>query len=377
MVIDGNLLLLFLEHLSTSLMGKMIKISKKKWIGIITLMTAVIFVYTCVHLIKKKSPHPKSKPTVSAFKIVEKKYQPTIQAVGILQANQGAILKAQTDGEIKLINFTAGQNVRQGDILIELNNSQQKAALKAAIATEILNKSMYQRDVELKKLGAISLAAVDQAKAAMDAGEAAVQEAQAAYDLTITRAAFSGRVGISKVNIGDYLQAGSEIVSLQNLDPMFVDFYVPQKNFPDIKVGASVDAKADTATERIKGKIINYETVIDNNTGMLQVRASIPNPQQSLLPGGYVTLSIDTALASNTISIPQMAVMYDAKGAYVYLVEGNIVHQRRVKLGAQIEQAIQVIEGLKEGDIVVSAGTNKLQDSSEIQVVVDPDEDNT
>ncbi len=309
-------------------------------------------------------------PSVGGCKVEEKIYQPTIEAIGTLQANQGAVLKAQTDGQVVSVNFSPGDAVQKGDVLVTLNNVQQLGALDAAIAQEQLNTAMYHRDLELKKLGAISLAAVDQAKAALDAGEAAVREAQGVYDLTIVKAPFSGRVGIIKINMGDYLQSADPIVSLQNLDPMFIDFYVPEKYFPSIKKGEIVSVIANTSPGQVfTGKIVSYETVVDQTTGMLQVRASVPNPQETLLPGGYVTVSVHVGALQKTLSIPQTALMYDTDSAYVYLVQENKAVRQNVKLGEQIKQEIQITEGLKPGDIIVTAGTNKVQNDSPVQVI--------
>ena len=344
---------------------------RSMWISIFAALLLLASSYAWVHFQMRHKPvMAKITPSVTVFQVKAENYQPTIEAVGTLQANQGTVLKAQTNGQVDSIHFTPGASVTQGDILVTLNNVQQRGALDAAIAQQQLNKTMYQRDLELKKLGAISLAAVDQAKAALDAGEAAVHEAQGVYDLTIIKAPFSGRVGIVKINLGDYLQSADPIVSLQNLDPMFVDFYVPEKSFSAIKKGETVNVIANTSPDQVfTGQIVNYETVVDQTTGMLQVRAAIPNPKETLLPGGYATVKVDTGASHTTLTIPQTALMYDTKGAYVYLVQENVATRQNVQLGAQINQSIQVLSGLKPGDRIVSAGTNKVKSGGTIQVV--------
>jgi len=337
---------------------------------IIVIIVLVILIALWVAFEQTQKPIPsKSIPTVSTFTVKTEMYQPTLDAIGIFQANQGTIIKAQTDGQVEDIRFFAGDEVHAGNLLVVLNNTQQKAALDGAIAQQKLNITMYKRDLELKKLGAISLAAVDQAKATVDGGEAAVKEAKSKYDLTMISAPFSGRIGISKAHLGDYLQAGDAIVSLQNTDPMLIDFYVPQQYFPSIQVGKIVIVHANTTETLLEGKIISYETLVDETTGMLQVRASIPNSQQQLLPGGYGTLQININEAISLISVPQTAVMYDAEGAYVYVIQENIAHERRVTLGQQVRQHIQVITGLKENEVIVSAGTNKVRENSLVAII--------
>jgi RND family efflux transporter MFP subunit len=155
---------------------------------------------------------------------------------------------------------------------------------------------------------------------------------------------------------------------------MFVDFYVPEKCFPSIKKGEIVNVIANTSPGQVfTGKIVSYETVVDQTTGMLQVRASVSNPQEVLLPGGYVTVSVHVGALQKILSIPQTALMYDTDSAYVYLVHENKAVRQNVKLGEQIKQEIQITEGLKPGDIIVSAGTNKIQNDGLVQVIFELD----
>lgn len=345
---------------------------KSLWVSLFSTFLLLLISYLWVYWQQqhKSISQKKPGPTVTVYQVKEETYQPTIEAIGTLQANQGAVLKAQTNGQVDGIRFAPGDQVTQGDILVTLNNVQQHGALDAAIAQQQLNKTTYQRDLELKQLGAISLAAVDQAKAALDVGEAAVREAQGVYDLTLIKAPFSGRVGIIKVNLGDYLQSSDPIVSLENLNPMFIDFYIPEKWLSTIKKGAKVRLVANTSPHQtFVGQIINYETVVDQTTGMLQVRASIPNPKETLLPGGFATVQVDTGSAQNILSIPQTALMYDDDKAYVYLVRNTIATQQNVEVGDQVKQNIQILSGLKSGDIVVSAGTNKVHDGDKINAL--------
>ncbi len=354
------------------------KLPKLKLLFTIAIILLPVSAYFLIDFRRtQKSASPKTAPTVSVSDVTESHSQPTLDAIGILQANQGTILKAQTDGQIKNIYFSAGDTVKTGDVLVIFNNTEQQGALDAAFAQEQLNKTTYERDLELQKLGAISLAAVDQAKAAVEGGAATVQQAQGAYDLTVIEAPFSGRVGISKVYLGDYLKAGDAIVSLQNTDPMFVDFYVPQRYFSSIHIGEKVMVRANTVQQDVQGQVVNYETVIDQATGMLQVRASVPNPQQNLLPGGYATLHVNIGNVGKIIDIPQTAIMYDAQGPYVYLVKDNVAHIQRISVGSQIEQKIQVLQGLETGDRIVISGTNKVRNGELIQGVSETDKAST
>lgn len=349
------------------------KIQRLRFISLLTITIFLVASYAWVQFREHRKPERQhNMPTVSTIRVTAQEYQPTLTAIGVLRANQGTILKAQTDGQVERITFNSGEEVKMGDCLVTLNNTQQQGALDAAIVQEQLNKLFYQRDLQLKKLGAISLAALDQAKEAVDASAAVTQEAQGAYDLTIINAPFAGRLGISKINLGDYLQSGTEIVSLQNLDPMFLDFNVPEKYFSYIKVGETVKINANTLpNNEFTGKIISYETVIDQNTGMLQARATLANPQGDLLPGGYATAIIYTGVKKKVISIPQTALIYDAEGPYVYLAQKDKAIRQAVTVGDQIQQNIEIKQGLRVGDIIISAGTNKVQNNATIDTVME------
>lgn len=320
----------------------------------------------------KKAHQPekqKDNPLVSLTHPQKSLYQPTIQAIGILEANQGALIKAQTNGQIKKIHFTPGQEVKENELLVEFNHNLEEGVLDSALTQEKLNASIYKRDLELKKLGAISLASLDEAKAALDLSQAAVKQAKAAYDLTYILAPFSGRVGINKVSVGDYLQSGDAIVSLENLEPMLVIFYLPQKYLPKLKIGANIHAKTETSQKIIQGKILDYETIIDEKTGMIQVRACIPNPDNLLLPGGQVNLSIETEQEREVITLPQMALLYDEKGSYVYIVKENIAYKKYAKTGRQIKQSIEIISGLSLEDSVIVEGSNKVKDKQKVEII--------
>lgn len=321
---------------------------------------------------RHQAPHAPAKPTVSVIRVVTSAYQPTLTAIGVLQANQGTVLKAQTDGQVAQILFSAGQSVHVGDLLVRLNNTQQQGALNAAIAQQKLNKLTYQRDLELKKLGALSSAALDQAQESVEAGDAAIQQAQGAYNLTLVTAPFAGQLGIEKIHLGDYLSSGTDIVSLQNIDPMYIDFYVPEKYFSAIHVGEKVAMIARTAPEKkFIGQVISYETIVDKTTGMLQIRAAIANPHGELLPGGYASIILDMGSKKSSIRVPQTAILYDTQGAYVYRVINQHAARQSVSVGEQVGQQIIVTSGLQAGDVVVCAGTNKVQDKAVLNVVTD------
>lgn len=342
---------------------------KSKLIGFITvLLVGVLYAFVQYRLAHPKEL-PRPIPTVSTTVVSTQSLQPRIPAVGFFSANQGVLIKAETDGRVSAIHFRSGEEVKQGDILVTLNNTKQAGALKYAKAQHHLSVLTYQRYVNLQKVGAVSAEALDEAKSTMDSNEGSEIQAQGDYDLTEIKAPFSGRVGISKISLGDYLQIDDEVVSLQNINPLYLDFSIPERYVSQVKIGQQVDVIATTCPHQaFKGKVDSDETLINQDTGMMTVRALVPNDSGLLLPGGYAEVTLYAGEPQAVIAIPQTAIVYDVASQYVYLVKENKAVVQTVKLGDQIGEWIEVMEGLSVGDVIVSAGINKIHEGSLVKL---------
>jgi membrane fusion protein (multidrug efflux system) len=346
---------------------------KSLFIVLIIVVLVVLSAVAVVHYKESRhvSPQP-GKTTVSVTSAKKVQWQRSLQAIGALKASQGIILKAETGGRITKINFKSGDMVKHDDILITLNNLIQKGKLNYAKAQYALTQITYQRDSKLFEKSAISQEALDQAKADMDSQAAEVEQAQGEYDETIIRAPFDGRLGLRNISIGDYINTGDTLVNLQDIDPLYVDFAIPEKYLDIVKKGELVTIAPNAsahAGRTYDGKLTSYETVIDADTGTIMLRSEVANSDAQLLPGGYVEVTFYFGEQLTPLVVPQTAIVSDETHDYVYvLADDNTVKKVDVTIGSQIDQDITVSKGLKAGDKVVSAGTNKIHDGSAVSV---------
>ncbi|MEJ2228227.1 MAG: efflux RND transporter periplasmic adaptor subunit [Alphaproteobacteria bacterium] len=327
------------------------------------------------NMIKKVLSARKLPPqTVSTVTASKKEWHERLEAVGNVRAINGADLSAEAPGIVSAVHFKSGSDVKQGDLLIELNSEADVARLDALKATAELAKLTYERNAGLldRQSPAMSEAKVDADKASLKNANALVAQQKATLDFKFIRAPFPGRLGILRVDIGQYLAPGTPIVSLQQLDPIFVDFYLPQQALAKIKPGLTVTAHTDTYPERkFTGKITALDSNVDMKTRNIKVRATFPNPDKLLLPGMFATVDIDLGNPQRLITLPITSIVYNSYGNIAFLVEKSkekdkkgkdklVAHQVFVSTGQARGGQIAILKGVKEGDVVVSAGQIKL-----------------
>lgn len=318
--------------------------------------------------------------TVSAAKAESSDWQPTIDAVGSLRAVRGADLSLEVSGVVEEILFQSGDEVHAGQILLRLRAEDEVAKLQSLEATAQLAQITYDRDVQLFKARAISQAVVDNDEANLRNFKAQVAQQKAIVDKKTLRAPFAGRLGLRQVDLGQFLSAGTVIATLQSLDPIFVDFLLPQQAVAQLTVGAKVEAKVDAFPDRVfTGKIIAINPKIETASRNIQVRAMLPNADQKLLPGMFATVQLETGAAQRLITLPQTAVSYNPYGSLVYLVDDKgkgadgkpqlTARQVFVTTGATRGDQVAILKGVAEGDMVVTSGQIKLRNG--VPVVVD------
>jgi membrane fusion protein (multidrug efflux system) len=318
--------------------------------------------------------------TVSAAKAESSDWQPTIDAVGSLRAVRGADLSLEVSGVVEEILFQSGDEVQAGQILLRLRAEDEIAKLQSLEATAQLAQITYDRDVQLFKARAISQAVVDNDEANLRNFKAQVAQQKAIVDKKTLRAPFAGRLGLRQVDLGQFLSAGTVIATLQSLDPIFVDFLLPQQAVAQLTVGAKVEAKVDAFPDRMfTGKITAINPKIETASRNIQVRATLPNADQKLLPGMFATVQLETGAAQRLITLPQTAVSYNPYGSLVYLVDDKgkdpdgkpqlTARQVFVTTGATRGDQVAILKGVAEGDMVVTSGQIKLRNG--VPVVVD------
>ena len=315
--------------------------------------------------------------TVSTTIAASQEWRSQLEAVGSLRAVNGANLSGQVAGIVSAVHFESGADVKKGDLLLELQAEDDKAHLDALKATASLARITFERDSSLVKTNAVSQQTVDTDKGNLANAEALVAQQQALVNYKSIAAPFSGRLGIRQVDLGQYLAAGTTIVTLQQLDPIFVDFYLPQQALAQIKVGQEVTGKVDTYPNKtFVGQIAAINSLVDTTTRNVQVRATMQNHENLLLPGMFATIEIDTSAPQKFVTLPQTAIAYNSYGNIVYLIDEKgkddkgqprlAARQTFVTTGATRGDQVAVLSGVKDGDVVVTAGQIKLRNGSPV-----------
>ena len=317
--------------------------------------------------------------TVSTAQAAITQWQPQLEAVGSLRAVRGADLSLEVPGVVEEINFQSGDEVQVGAVLLRLRGDDEIAKLESLEAVARLSQITYDRDVKQLKAQAISQAVVDNDEANLRNNKAQVAQQKAIVDKKILRAPFAGQLGIRQVDLGQYLGAGTAIVTLQSLTPIYVDFLLPQQAFDQIKVGQTVAAKVDAYPGKaFAGAITAINPRVDAATRNVQVRVTLDNADHKLLPGMYATVDIDTGAPQHLVTLPQTAISYNPYGNLVYLVDDKgknaagkpllIARQTFVTTGATRGDQVSILKGVKEGDVVVTGGQMKLRNGSPLLI---------
>jgi membrane fusion protein, multidrug efflux system len=311
--------------------------------------------------------------TVSTVPAGLQEWQTQQEAVGSLRAVNGADLSLEVSGIVDQINFNSGDDVQAGALLLRLRSNDDVAKLQALQATADLAQVTYDRDVKQLKAQAISQATVDNDTYNLKNARAQVEEQKVTVDKKTLRAPFAGHLGIRQADLGQYLNAGTTVVTLQALDPIYVDFFLPQQALEQIKIGQIISAKVDTYPgQTFAGKIIAINPLIDASSRNVQMRATLGNPDRKLLPGMFATVDIDVGAPQSHITLPQTAIAYNPYGSTVYLVEQNgaarTARQVFVTTGATRGDQVAVLSGVKQGDVVVTAGQMKLHNGSPVAI---------
>ena len=336
---------------------------------------------------------------VSTIEVKPGKWLPGIEAIGSARAEDGVNLTFQIDGIVKEVLFKPNQHVKKGDLLVQLDDEIQKADLIATKAEAELSEQNYKRAQTLRTQGVGAVSNVDTTAAALSSAKANVAKAQATLDLKRLVAPFSGVIGISRVDIGQFMAPGTVVATLQNVDTMRVDFTVPEQELKNLSMGQEVQIGASASDYAFKGNIIGIDPKIDPASRLVSVQAQVDNSDKSLVPGQFVQVRVVLPQEDNIVVLPLTTVVTSLYGDYVFTVvkkdtdkadaakaadapktdadakaDDLILHQIFVKLGRRTGNNVEILSGVKEGDIVVTAGQNRLNNgmSAHIDNTVNP-----
>ncbi|MEI6542904.1 MAG: efflux RND transporter periplasmic adaptor subunit [Methylococcales bacterium] len=317
--------------------------------------------------------------TVSTTTAEFLEWSPKLEAVGNIQAIQGINVSAEVAGIVDEIYFKQGDTVKAGTPLLQLRAYDDKAKLESLKAAVQLAQVTYHRDQAQYEVNAISKQTLDIDKANLDMANANAAQQQALLNKKLIRAPFTGQLGIRQVDVGQYLEAGAAICTLQSLDTVFADFYLPQQLLGSLKLGQPINLKSDTyPAQTFTGEITVINPKVELNTRNVRLRATLKNPQNKLLPGMYVTVNITTGTANSFITLPRAALTFNTFGSSVYRIEKNgadekglpklIAKQSIVITGDMRGDQVAILSGINAGDTIVTAGQIKLHNGSPVAV---------
>ncbi|MFM8455051.1 MAG: efflux RND transporter periplasmic adaptor subunit [Gammaproteobacteria bacterium] len=342
------------------------------------ILGALAFKFVPFLFMKPFSPPP---TLVNAVTTQTAQWPLELKAVGSLEAVQAVDLATEVDGRVQAILFESGDAVKAGQLLLQLNDETEQANLKIAQAKYKLAQIDLTRSQKLSAQKFVSEFDLDQKKAALDEATASIEAATAAVHKKHIIAPFDGVLGIRQIKLGEYLQPGQIIASLTDLNSMHLNFSLPEKNMPQLKIGQTVQTKIEALPENIfEGKITAIDPKLDTKNRNISLQANLANPQGLLFPGMFAEAQIllhhpDLPAAEPLIVLPETAVDYSLYGNTVYVIEADPknpkslrVHLVYVKTGPKKNQEIAILSGLKAGQRVVADGQIKLHDKAPVMI---------
>ncbi|WP_394890953.1 efflux RND transporter periplasmic adaptor subunit [Mesorhizobium sp. AaZ16] len=346
---------------------------------------------------------PVAAATVSATIVEPMKWTPGIEAIGTIGAARGVDLTVETSGIIKDVLFTANQRVEQGDVLVQLDDVVQQADLAAGLTQAALDKTAYDRALELQKRGVGTDVNVESAKAAAEASASQVAKFQAVLEQKQLTAPFAGTMGIPRIDNGQYIAPGTIVATLQDLETMRVDFSIPEQQLELVEIGQTVRLGVSAADMPFSGSIIGIEPKVDPVSRLVSIRAEVVKPEGRLSPGQFVQVRVQLPEEDGVLALPQTAVVTSLYGDYVFVVRpaedkageaetaqpaqagaapaaeapaenqesaepALVVDQVFVTTGRRSQGLVEVLKGIEPGDQVVTAGQNRLSNGAPVKV---------
>lgn len=335
-----------------------------------------IFGYKFIQIRAAKAALAARKPVpaaVTSAKTLRQHWAMTLGSVGTLQSYQGITVRSEIEGRITKISFESGSRVKAGDVLVEMDTATEAAQLRSYEATARLTELNLQRARDLRQTNANTQADLDASEAASLQAQANIESTKATLAKKRIVAPFDGRIGIRQVNIGQFLNKGDALATLEAVDPIYADFALPQQNVAQLTVGLPVKVNVDAFPDRqFDGKIEAIDPRITDTTRNLRLRATLGNKDETLRPGMFARIDVVLPTELDIMVLPATAVVYSPYGDSVYVV-GNkdgapVALQRWVKVGPKRGDLVSILEGLQEGDEVVTIGQSKLRPGSALKV---------
>ncbi|HYM44108.1 MAG TPA: efflux RND transporter periplasmic adaptor subunit [Steroidobacteraceae bacterium] len=340
---------------------------------LLIVVIAGIKTITIMRMIAQAKANGAPAQTVTTTRVAYSDWQPEIGAVGSVRAVRGVDITTEVTGLVRSVDFHSGQDAKRGQVLVRLNSDADVATLHSLEAAADLAATVYARDKMQFEAQAISQAQLDADAADLKNRRAQAAAQAALVEKKILRAPFDGRLGITTVNPGQYLNTGDKVVTLQELDPVYVDFRLPQEQLAQVRPGLEVRVTLDAFPgESFVGKINAVDPLVDSSSRNFQAEATVPNPAHKVLPGMFVRVTVLSGAEQHYLTLPQTAITFNPYGSTVFLVKDEkgkrTAEQTFVTTGPTRGDQIAVVSGIKAGDEVVTSGQLKLKNGTPIDV---------
>src|SRR6266496_1360261 len=351
-------------------------------IAIALLVTICVFAFGIKALqIGKMMSTPQTMPptTVSSTSVKEEDWAPRLTAVGSVSAVQGAVVSAELAGVVSEITFENGGEAKKGEVLMKLDASQEEALLRSAEAEAQLAQTDLERSRDLAMKKVVSSAELDSAQSKFRRLNAVVDQVRSSIAKKTLIAPFDGQVGIRQVNVGQMINAGQQVVALTSLDPVYVDFALPEQHLSRLAKGLQVQVRADALPGReFKGKLTAINSMVDAVTRNVPLQATLENSDHALRPGMFAKVDVVLPVKEAVLVIPATAISYAPYGDSVFVIEkkkdpksgkeSQVLRQQFIRTGEARGDFVTVTNGLKAGEVVVSSGVFKLRNGMEVTV---------
>src|SRR5471032_1634657 len=352
--------------------------------GVLLLIVVLAFgKYLQIKKLIASSPKPTAQ-VVTAIKATVSEWQPQLTSVGTLAPVRGVDVTTEIAGLVRQVHFKSGDEVKAGQVLFEMNADSDIAQLRALQAAADLSASVLKRDKLQFAAQAISQAQLDNDDADLKSRKALVAQQQALVDKKTIRAPFAGKLGITTINPGQFVNPGDKLVTLQTIDTVYVDFFIPQKQLAGLSIGQKLNLSSDAFPGvSFAAKVTSISPKVDAATRNVQVQATVPNAKRQLLPGMFANVSLDQGGQKRFLTLPQTAITYNPYGSTVFVLaestakdakkdeQGHaplVAQQLFITTGATRGDQVAVLTGLKEGQLVVTSGQLKLKNGTPVIV---------
>jgi membrane fusion protein, multidrug efflux system len=306
---------------------------------------------------------------VEASRVAQVRLPQALTAVGSLRSDETVVLRPEVAGRIAEIGFREGERVAKGQVLVRLDDSVQKADLDRARANFTLSRTKHERAIDLRNKGFVSSQALDELENSVKVASADAELMTARVNKMTLRAPFSGTIGLRQASVGDYVKEGQDIVNLESLDPLKVDFRLPELALSQVRDGQTLQIALDALPDRTyDGKVFAINPLIDANGRSIVIRAQVPNKDGKLRPGMFARVRLFTNDNKEAIVVPEEALFPVGDDKFVYKVVDGKAQRQKVEIGQRREGRVEIVNGLKPEDVVVTAGAIKLREGVAVSV---------